>query len=83
MTGGTRVSWLPRGRTIPDSWELPDPPVQRYFKLEALREGQVELMETVSGTQFLLTGTYDVARVAELGTDGREGRWVSIPIGAS
>ena len=83
VTGGTRVSWLPRGRTIPDSWELPDPPVQRYFKLEALREGQVELMETVSGTQFLLTGTYDVARVAELGTDGREGRWVSIPIGAS
>ena len=79
QTGGTvELSWLPRGPDIPDSWDLPDPVHPRQFAVEG---------ESPSGTLFTLqtsanrieTGA-DVhnIRVAEIGTDGRYGPWVSI-----
>lgn len=79
----TVLSWLPRGPGIPDNWDLPDPVVQRRFRVEAVADGAVAWqIETGAETATIPVG-HDLARVAEIGADGRMGRWVSIMAGAS
>jgi len=68
---GPVITWLPRGLDIPDNWDLPDPVRQRQYLVEALAGGEVARSQ------------YETVRVAEIGTDGRIGQRVSIPLGAS
>ena len=72
------VSWFPRGPDIPDNWDLPDPVGPRIYRVEAESTGAVILSETVHEAAITLPAGCDLVRVAELGTDGREGPWVSI-----
>lgn len=57
--------------------------MQRRFRVEAVAEGAVVWqIETGADTATIPVG-HDLARVAEIGADGRMGRWVSIVPGAS
>lgn len=81
--GGTLLSWIPRGIDIPDNWDRPDPSRQRRYRVEALLSGVVGHSQDVELASATVPDGHDGARVAEIGTDGRVGHWVSIPLGAS
>ena len=81
--GGALLSWIPRGIDIPDSWDRPDPSRQRRYRVEALLSGVVGHSQEVDLASATVPNGHDSARVAEIGTDGRIGHWVSIPLGAS
>lgn len=80
---GIHLTWLACGPDIPDGWERPDPVRSRQYRVEGLADGVIIHSETVSGGQALIPAGCDLARVAEIGTDGRSGRRVSIGTGAS
>ena len=80
--GGLTVSWVPCGADIPDSWDLPDPLRVRLFDVRGLREGAETVSFQTSETSIFLEDEIDQVMVAERGTDGRRGPWVSIATGA-
>ena len=82
-SSGTLLSWVPRGADIPDSWDSPDPSRQRRYRVEALLTGVVAHSQDIEQATAMVPDGHDIARVAEIGTDGRIGHWVSIPLGAS
>lgn len=77
------LSWLPRGRDIPGNWDQPDPLTSRLYVVEAETGGEIVHAETVAFPALTLAEMPELARVAELGADGRRGPWVSIALGAS
>ncbi|WP_300379344.1 glycoside hydrolase/phage tail family protein [Henriciella sp.] len=80
---GFTVSWFPRGPDIPDNWDLPDPVRPRLFRVDAVQDGNlISTLVVGENTAEVPLGATQV-RVAEIGTDGREGRRVSIVTGAS
>ncbi|RIJ28493.1 baseplate multidomain protein megatron [Henriciella mobilis] len=81
--GGALLSWIPRGIDIPDSWDRPDPSRQRRYRVEALLSGVVGHSQAVDQASAAVPAGHNSARVAEIGTDGRIGHWVSIALGAS
>lgn len=83
LESGYVLSWLPRGSSLPDNWDLPDPVGAREYRVEALSGGEAGHVQTVTIAEAIVPDGYDAVRVAEIGTDGRMGHWVSIPLGAS
>ena len=75
---GAQVQWLPRGKDIPDNWDLPDPTGTRQFLVEGLLAGDVIHEQLVSVLQADVPPGCDEIRVGEVGTDGRVGHRVSI-----
>ncbi len=84
MPGGSvKLSWMPRGADIPDSWDRPDPLTARIYSVEAETSGEITHTELVTTASILVPDGVELVRVAEVGTDGRRGPWVSITLGAS
>lgn len=76
------VRWARRGRDVPDNWDLPDPPRTVTYAMEAnfgagfTGRTEIALPETIWPPGAL------AVRIAEIGTDGRIGEWLSIPAGS-
>ncbi|WP_018147583.1 baseplate multidomain protein megatron [Henriciella marina] len=81
-SGGRRISWAPCGADIPESWDLPDPVEARRYAVRGLYEGAEIVSFETSETSIVLEDEIDEISVAETGTDGRRGPWVSIATGA-
>ena len=80
-TDGWHISWTRRGRDLPESWALPEADNQGRFRVEAYTGQQRRIALTVSSGQAHLTQAgIDRVQVAEIGADGRYGRWRSIQL---
>ncbi|MFN3608788.1 MAG: hypothetical protein ACK4Y9_06965, partial [Hyphomonas sp.] len=77
------VRWARRGADVPDNWDLPDPVRAARYAVEAdFGAGFGGRMETGQAEAEWPEGALGV-RIAEIGTDGRIGEWLSIPAGSS
>lgn len=77
------VRWARRGRDVPDNWDLPDPARAVTFAVEAdFGAGFTPHAETALTEMAWPAGALAL-RIAEIGTDGRIGEWLSIPAGSS
>ena len=75
--------WARRGRDVPDNWDLPDPARSVSYAVEAdFGAGFGGRVVTPLNEAAWPAGAVAV-RVAEIGTDGRIGEWLSIPAGSS
>ena len=73
--------WARRGRDVPDNWDLPDPARSVSFAVEAdFGAGFGGRALTTLNEAAWPVGAVAV-RIAEIGTDGRIGEWLSIPAG--
>ncbi|MFN3313086.1 MAG: glycoside hydrolase/phage tail family protein [Hyphomonas sp.] len=76
------VRWARRGRDVPDNWDLPDPVSAHRYALESdLGAGYGGRVETELSESPWPDGAVSL-RIAEIGTDGRAGPWLSIPAGS-
>ncbi|OZB14437.1 MAG: hypothetical protein B7X53_13805 [Hyphomonas sp. 34-62-18] len=76
------LRWARRGRDVPDNWDLPDPPRGVTYAMEAdFGAGFTGQTETALTEAIWPPGALAV-RIAEIGTDGRIGEWLSIPAGS-
>ena len=76
------LRWARRGRDVPDNWDLPDPPRGVTYAMEAdFGAGFTGRTETAQTEAMWPPGALAV-RIAEIGTDGRIGEWLSIPAGS-
>ena len=81
--GPDLVRWARRGRDVPDNWDLPDPARAVTYAVEAdFGAGFAAYAETALAEAAWPAGALAL-RVAEIGTDGRIGEWLSIPAGSS
>ena len=81
--GSGLVRWARRGRDVPDNWDLPDPARAATFTVEAdFGAGFTPHAETAL-TEMVWPAGALALRIAEIGTDGRIGEWLSIPAGSS
>jgi len=72
------LSWVRRGADLPESWALPEGDnAGRFAVAFDLGVGFAEA-EAVNVPSAAIPGGAIAARVAEIGADGRTGRWVSI-----
>ena len=77
------VRWARRGRDVPDNWDLPDPARTVTYAVEAdFGAGFGGRAETALAEAAWPAGALAL-RIAEIGTDGRIGEWLSIPAGSS
>lgn len=77
-----RVRWARRGADVPDQWDLPDPARAARYAVEAdFGAGFGGRTETALAETDWPDGALAV-RIAEIGTDGRIGEWLSIPAGS-
>ena len=76
------VRWTRTGRDVPDQWDRPDPAAAVTYAVESdLGEGFGGRFETPATETPWPPGALAV-RIAEIGTDGRIGEWLSIPAGS-
>nr|WP_321361343.1 glycoside hydrolase/phage tail family protein [uncultured Hyphomonas sp.] len=78
---GELLSWVRRGPDLPESWALPEGENTGRFAVQfdtGAGFGGEAVLESPSAA--IPSGAI-AARVAEIGADGRMGRWVSIPLG--
>lgn len=76
------VRWARRGRDVPDNLDLPDPARTTTYVMEAdFGAGFAERRETALTEAAWPAGALAL-RIAETGTDGRIGEWLSIPAGS-
>jgi hypothetical protein len=78
---GAQLSWVRRGADLPESWALPEGGNAGRFAVQF--DNGAGFGETITADVPLaaVPGGANVARVAEIGADGRMGRWVSIGLG--
>lgn len=77
------VRWARRGRDVPDNWDMPDPARPVTYAVEAdFGAGFGGRAETALAEAAWPPGAHAL-RIAEIGTDGRIGEWLSIPAGSS
>ncbi|MGC6499686.1 MAG: baseplate multidomain protein megatron [Henriciella sp.] len=75
-----RLSWTRRGRDVPGAWMFPEAANEGRFRLRVWRlDGSVVDVETRQDG-VLLEGEVRRVEIAEMGPDGRTGRWVSIQL---
>nr|WP_321490386.1 glycoside hydrolase/phage tail family protein [uncultured Hyphomonas sp.] len=78
---GTQLSWVRRGADLPESWALPEAGNTGRFAVQ-FDTGAGYGAEAVVETPFAeIPSGAIAARVAEIGADGRTGKWVPIPLG--
>ena len=75
------LSWTRRGAGLPESWALPEAENSGRFAVAFDSGGGFGEAETVEAASASIPGGAVAARVAEIGADGRTGRWVSIGLG--
>jgi hypothetical protein len=75
------LSWVRRGVDVPESWALPEAENTGRFDVAFdTGSGFGEPLGVEMPSVAVPEGAI-AARVAEIGADGRRGRWVSIPLG--
>ncbi|MBD3771621.1 MAG: glycoside hydrolase/phage tail family protein, partial [Rhodobacterales bacterium] len=78
---GGQLSWVRRGADLPESWALPEGENAGRFAVQFdTGAGFGETISAEGASAAIPTGAI-AARVAEIGADGRMGRWVSIGLG--
>lgn len=76
--GGWRLDWVRRGRDIADSWSYPEADNTGRFRVETSVGGFYGSPQTVDAPMADIPAGTLLARVAEIGADGRLGPWVTI-----
>ena len=77
---GWVLSWVRRGVDVPDQWDGPDPIGPFWFAVEYDEGTGWQAFAPVSSPEIQIPNTAIQARVAEIGSDGRYGPWVSIAL---
>ena len=80
--GGT-LSWVRRGVDLPESWALPEGENAGRFAVAFDTGGGFGAVEAVAAPSAAIPAGAIAAKVAEIGADGRTGKWVSIGLGTS
>lgn len=76
------IRWARRGRDVPDQWDMPDPAAAVSYAVEAdFGAGWTGRSVSPSAEAEWPPGAVAM-RIAEIGTDGRTGEWLSIPAGS-
>ena len=75
------LSWVRRGADLPGSWALPEGDNSGHFAVAFDTGAGFASIETVDVPFAAIPAGAIAAQVAEIGADGRTGRWVSISLG--
>jgi hypothetical protein len=75
------LSWVRRGLDVPESWALPEAENTGRFDVAFDTGAGFGEPVSVEMPSAAVPSGVIAARVAEIGADGRRGRWVSIPLG--
>ena len=78
---GSMLSWVRRGADLPESWALPEGENTGRFAVAFDFGSGFGATEAVEAPSAVIPGSAIAAQVAEIGADGRTGRWVSISLG--
>jgi hypothetical protein len=74
------LSWVRRGLDVPESWALPEAENTGRFDVAFDTGGGFGEPVSVEMPSAAVPEGAIAARVAEIGADGRRGRWLSIPL---
>lgn len=77
------VRWARRGRDVPDNWDMPDPARPVTYAMEADFGAGFGAQAETALTEAAWPPGALALRIAEIGTDGRIGEWLSIPASSS
>ncbi len=75
-----QASWTKRGANISESWTLPETDNAGRFQVESYLNDQRLVSQVVELAHANLALGCDHIRVAEIGADGRVGKWASISV---
>lgn len=78
---GGLLSWVRRGADLPESWALPEGENAGRFAVQFDTGAGFGGTISAEGASAATPAGAIAARVAEIGADGRMGRWVSIGLG--
>jgi hypothetical protein len=78
---GTQLSWVRRGASLPESWSLPEADNTGRFAVQFDTGAGYGDEAVVEMPLAEIPFGAIAARVAEIGADGRTGKWVPIPLG--
>ncbi|MBY9067293.1 glycoside hydrolase/phage tail family protein [Hyphomonas sp. WL0036] len=76
------VNWARRGRDVPDQWDLPDPASAVSYAVEADFGAGFDALAVTDVAGIAWPEGAICLRIAQIGTDGRTGEWLSIPAGS-
>ncbi|MEM9055785.1 MAG: phage tail protein, partial [Pseudomonadota bacterium] len=80
---GGELRWTRRGRDVSDNWLLPEASDQGDYLIEWRSGVSVIASQETPQPQIPVYQGADIVRIAQRGTDGRVGPWVSISLNAS
>jgi len=76
------ITWTRRSRDVPENWTLPEAVNHGDYQVEWLANETLLSAEQASEARIIIHDGADLVRVAQHGTDGRVGPWVSISLNA-